>query len=70
MPNQHKRMPNERISEFASCLRLGNAVKFAKLYPADFENQKCFSETKEMIVEINDIENKKMEENKKPQNGV
>ncbi|MGN6249009.1 MAG: hypothetical protein ACTHNG_11675 [Ginsengibacter sp.] len=63
-------VPNERISEFASCLRLGNAVKFAKLYPADFENQKCFSETKEMIVEINDIENKKNIENKKPQNGV
>jgi hypothetical protein len=63
-------VPNERISEFASCLRLGNAVKFAKLYPADFENQKCFSETKEMIVEINDMENKKNLENKKPQNGV
>ncbi len=54
----------EKISEFANCLRMGNAVKFARYLPPESENQKCFSETKEMITTINNIENKK------PGNGI
>jgi hypothetical protein len=53
-------MPKERIASFANCLRMGNATKFARYIPPDFENQKCFSETKEMIENINNIENKEV----------
>jgi hypothetical protein len=49
-------LPKEKIGNFASCLRMGNAVKFARFIPADFENQKCFSEIKEMIVNIHNME--------------
>ncbi len=52
-------LSKEKISGFANCLRLGNAVKFARYIPPEYENQKCFSETKEMITDINNIENKK-----------
>ena len=41
-------LPKDKIGNFASCLRMGNAVKFARFIPAGFENQKCFSEIKEM----------------------
>jgi hypothetical protein len=57
-------LSKEKIAAFASCLRMGNAVKFAKYVPPEYENQKCFSETKEMIMNINNIENKK------PENGI
>lgn len=52
----------EKIASFAECLRMGNAVKFARFIPPDYENQKCFSETKEIITHINNIENKKPED--------
>ena len=51
-------LSKEKIASFANCLRMGNAVKFARFIPADFENQKCFSEVKEMITNINNIETK------------
>ena len=51
-------LAKENFASFASCLRMGNAVKFAKYIPPDFENQKCFSEIKEMITNINNIEPK------------
>ena len=51
----------EKIASFAASLRMGNAVKFAKFIPPEYENQKCFSETKEMITNINKIETKKQE---------
>lgn len=51
-------LSKEKIASFASCLRMGNAVKFARFIPPDFENQKCFSEIKEMIININKIEPK------------
>ena len=57
-------LSKEKIAAFASCLRMGNAVKFARYVPPEYENQKCFSETKEMITNINNIENKK------PENGI
>jgi len=49
-------LPKEKIATFASSLRMGNAVKFARFIPADFENQKCLSEIKEMIVSIHNME--------------
>ena len=55
-------LSKQKISDFASCLRMGNAVKFARYVPPEYENQKCFSETKEMITNINNIENKKPED--------
>jgi hypothetical protein len=55
-------LPKEKIFDFANCLRIGNAVKFARFLPPDFENKKCFSETQEMITNINNIETKKPED--------
>ncbi len=52
-------LSKEKIADFANCLRMGNAVKFARYVPPEYENQKCFSEIKEMITNINNIENKK-----------
>ncbi len=57
-------LSKEKIFDFANCLRMGNAVKFARHIPPDYENQKCFSETQEMITNINNIKNKK------PENGI
>jgi len=55
-------LSKEQISNFANCLRMGNVVKFAKYIPPAFENEKCFSQTKEMIIAINNILNKKPED--------
>ena len=52
----------QQISEFANVLRMSNVVKFAKYIPTTYENEKAFSQTKEMITAINNI--------KKPENGV
>ena len=46
-------LSKEKISAFANCLRMGNAVKFAQYVPPAYENEKCFSQTKEMITDIN-----------------
>ncbi|MEO9005336.1 MAG: hypothetical protein ABI288_11395 [Ginsengibacter sp.] len=54
-------LPKEQISEFANCLRMGNAVKFAKYVPPTYENEKCFSQTKEIITSINNKIIKKSE---------
>ncbi len=48
-------LSREKISAFANCLKMGNAIKFAKYTPPVFENEKCFSETKEMIKAIQNI---------------
>jgi hypothetical protein len=55
-------LSKEQISNFANCLRMGNVVKFAKYIPPAYENEKCFSQTKEMIIAINNIVNKKPED--------
>ena len=52
-------LSREKVSDFANCLRMGNAVKFARYVPPDYENKRCFSETQEMITHINNIKNKK-----------
>lgn len=55
-------LSKEQIADFANCLRMGSAVKFAKYIPPAYENEKCFSQTKEMIIAINNIVNKKPED--------
>jgi hypothetical protein len=55
-------LSKEQISNFAGSLRLGNAVKFAQYIPPAYENEKAFSQTKEMITAINNIVNKKPED--------
>jgi hypothetical protein len=54
-------LPKQLITEFANCLRMGNAVKFAQYIPPAYENEKCFSQTKEIITAINNFVNKKPE---------
>lgn len=54
-------LPKEQITEFANCLRMGNAVKFARYVPPAYENEKCLSQTREMIIAINQMFNKKRE---------
>ena len=54
-------IPKEQISAFANSLRMSNVVKFAKYIPPAYENEKAFSQTKEMITAIHNIANKKRE---------
>ncbi|MEO5648526.1 MAG: hypothetical protein ABIR03_01230 [Ginsengibacter sp.] len=54
-------LPKSMITEFANCLRMGNAVKFAQYIPPAYENEKCFSQTKEIITAINNFIIKKPE---------
>jgi len=51
-------LSKDSVAAFANCLRMGNAVKFAQYIPPAYENEKCFSQTKEMIAAINNIVNK------------
>lgn len=52
-------LSKEQVAGFANTLRMGNAVKFAQYIPPAFENEKCFSQTKEIITAINNIVNQK-----------
>jgi hypothetical protein len=52
-------LSKEQISSFANSLRMGNAVKFAQYIPPAYENERCFSQTIEMITSIHNIVNKK-----------
>ena len=54
-------LPKEQITDFANCLRMGNAVKFAQFIPPSYENEKCLSQTRNMITSINQMFNKKPE---------
>lgn len=54
-------LPKEQITDFANCLRMGNAAKFAQYIPPVYENEKCFSQIKEMIISVNNLTNKKTE---------
>jgi len=51
----------EQLSTFANCIRMSNAVKFAKYIPLQYESEKCLQETREMITEINKSLNIKTE---------
>lgn len=54
-------LTKEQISAFANCLRMSNAVKFAKYIPPQSESENCFKQTREIITEINSNLNKKPE---------
>lgn len=54
-------LSKEQLSSFANCIRMSNAVKFAKYIPPQNESEKCLQQTKEMITEINKTLNKKPE---------
>ncbi len=49
----------EQVAAFANCLRMSNAVKFAKYIPPHSESEKCFQQTKDMINEVNQTLNTK-----------
>jgi len=51
----------EKLTAFANCLRMSNAVKFAKFIPANYESEKCLQEIKDTITEINNKLNTKTE---------
>jgi len=51
----------EQLFAFANCLRMSNAVKFAKYIPPQSESEKCLEQTKAMITEINNKLNTKTE---------
>ncbi len=54
-------LPKTEIADFANSIRMGNAVKFAQYIPPVYENEKCFSQTKEMISSIDNIMKKNSE---------
>lgn len=54
-------LTKEQISSFANCLRMSNAVKFAKYIPPQNESENCFKQTRGIIMEINNNLNKKGE---------
>lgn len=54
-------LSKEQIASFANSLRMGNAIKFAQYIPPAYENEKCFTQIKEMITAIHNIVNKKPE---------
>ncbi|MEO7121503.1 MAG: hypothetical protein ABIY62_10415 [Ginsengibacter sp.] len=54
-------LTKEQISSFANCLRMSNAVKFAKYIPPQNESENCFKQTREIISQINTNLNKKPE---------
>lgn len=46
------------VTKFANCLRMGNAVKFAKFIPSQTESEQCLEETRDMIRKMNKVMNK------------
>jgi hypothetical protein len=46
-------LDKQQLSAFANCLRMSNAVKFAKYIPVQQESENCLQQTREMITEIN-----------------
>ncbi len=54
-------LTKEQIGGFANAIRMGNAVKFAQYIPPSYDNQNCLLRTKELIISIEDISNKKTE---------
>lgn len=54
-------LSKEQLAEFANCLRMGNAVKFAQYIPAVYENEKCLSQTRVVVIDIDSLVNKKPE---------
>ncbi|HVZ98551.1 MAG TPA: hypothetical protein VG847_16835 [Chitinophagaceae bacterium] len=51
----------EHVASFASALRIGSAVKFAKFIPAQNESESCLLQVRSMINEIHTVSDKKPE---------
>ena len=51
----------EQVSAFANCIRMGNAVKFAKFIPSQRESETCLQQVRMTITEINKNLNQKTE---------
>ena len=47
----------DQIAAFANCLRMSDAIKFAKYLPPQMESEKCLEQVKEMIISINKMLN-------------
>lgn len=45
------------VSAFANCLRMNNAVKFAKFIPANDQSNSCLVDTKNIISHVNNLPN-------------
>ncbi len=54
-------LKKDLVSAFANCLRMSNAVKFAKYIPPQIESEESLNQTKEMIKQINNHLNMKTE---------
>jgi hypothetical protein len=54
-------LDKEQLSSFANCIRMSNAVKFAKYIPAQYESETCLQQTRDMITGINKSINTKTE---------
>lgn len=50
-------LEKEKLSAFANCLRMSNAVKFAKFIPPASESEECLRQTRDVIKEINNLLN-------------
>ncbi len=46
-------LSQDQIFAFANCLRMSDAIKFAKYLPPQIESEKCLEQVKEMIISIN-----------------
>ncbi len=46
-------LSQDQIFAFANCLRMSDAIKFAKYLPPQYESEKCLEQEKEMIISIN-----------------
>ena len=54
-------LEKDKLSPFANCLRMSNAVKFAKYVPPINESEECLRQTRDVIKEINNRLNMKTE---------
>ena len=54
-------LSKEQLSAFANCIRIGNAVKFAKFIPSQQESETCLQQVRATITEVNKNLNQKSE---------
>ena len=55
------RLKKDVLARFANCLRMSNAVKFAKYIPPQNDSENCLTQVREMIKEVNNHLNIKTE---------
>ena len=54
-------LSKEQVSAFANCVRMSNAVKFAKFIPSQQESETCLQQVRATITEVNKNLNQKNE---------